>query len=123
MILCPDCPDLPNGTRKRQICCRREGAVVEREFKHVGQVGPGERVCEKCKGNGQIDRRIPAGQFMAGHFQPCEKCAATGVLPLRLKKGDTVPHVPPALDIRPTFTGSGSTSFKPARHANRGPGR
>lgn len=27
--LCADCPDLPNGTRKRQICCRRVGQMRE----------------------------------------------------------------------------------------------
>lgn len=31
---CVDCPDLPNGTRKRQTCCRREASVK------VGQVIP-----------------------------------------------------------------------------------
>ena len=67
MSRCPDCPDLPNGTRKRLICCKRDGG--------------------------------------------------------RLKIGDKVPHVGPPLDIRPTFTGAGSPSFKPARHAKRGPGR
>lgn len=25
---CIDCPDLPNGVRKRAICCRREGALT-----------------------------------------------------------------------------------------------
>lgn len=29
----------------------------------------------------------------------------------------------PVLSLRPAFTGAGQTSFKPARHANRGPGR
>lgn len=27
------------------------------------------------------------------------------------------------LSLRPAFTGAGQTSFKPARHANRGPGK
>jgi hypothetical protein len=39
------------------------------------------------------------------------------------KVGDTVPLEPRKLDIRPAFTGSGKTSFKPARHAKRPPGK
>jgi hypothetical protein len=66
-MTCPDCPDVPNGTRKRAVCCRREGG--------------------------------------------------------KLKVGDVVPHIPPKLDIRPAFTGAGKTSFKPARHAKRAPGK
>lgn len=27
------------------------------------------------------------------------------------------------LSLRPSFTGAGQSSFKPARHANRGPGK
>lgn len=27
--LCADCPDLPNGTRKRSVCCRRAGQLRE----------------------------------------------------------------------------------------------
>lgn len=64
---CPDCPDMPNGTRKRPICCRREGG--------------------------------------------------------RLKIGDRVPHVLPKISVRPAFTGPGKSSFKPARHAKRAPGK
>lgn len=37
----------------------------------------------------------------------------------RLKVGDRVPHVPPKLSIRPTFTGPGAPSFKPARKGKR----
>lgn len=33
------------------------------------------------------------------------------------------PVVGKPLSLRPTFTGAGQTSFKPARHANRGPGK
>lgn len=29
----------------------------------------------------------------------------------------------PVLSMRPAFTGAGQMSFKPARHANRGPGK
>jgi hypothetical protein len=36
-----------------------------------------------------------------------------------LKKGDKVPILPRKLDIRPAFTGSGQTSFKPARNNKR----
>lgn len=64
---CADCPEVPNGTRKRPICCQRAGG--------------------------------------------------------RLKIGDTVPHVPPRLVVKPAFTGAGSPSFKPARHAKRAPGK
>ena len=35
MSMCPDCPDLPNGTRKRPICCRRAGGKLK-----VGDVVP-----------------------------------------------------------------------------------
>lgn len=28
-MICIDCPDLPNRTRKRQICCKREGATLK----------------------------------------------------------------------------------------------
>lgn len=31
---CSDCPDLPNGTRKRPFCCKRAGALK------VGDVVP-----------------------------------------------------------------------------------
>lgn len=65
MTRCVDCPELPNGTRKRLVCCRREA----------------------------------------------------------LKVGDIIPLPPRKLDVRPTFTGPGKTSFKPARHANRGLGK
>ena len=40
-----------------------------------------------------------------------------------LKVGDRIPHIPPKIDIRPAFTGAGSPSFKPARHAKRAPGK
>lgn len=64
---CPDCPEVPNGTRKRPVCCKREGD--------------------------------------------------------RLKVGDKVPHVVAPPSVRPAFTGAGSPSFKPARHAKRGAGK
>lgn len=68
MSQCPDCPDIPNGTRKRAFCCRR-------------------------------------GK------------------PANLKVGDVVPLRPKRLSLGPTFTGAGAPSFRPARHANRGPGK
>jgi hypothetical protein len=40
-----------------------------------------------------------------------------------LQIGDRVPLPPRKLEIRPAFTGAGSTSFKPARHGDRGPGK
>lgn len=39
--------------------------------------------------------------------------------PPPLKVGDRVPMPPRKLDIRPTFTGPGKTSFKPARKEKR----
>lgn len=35
MGCCPDCPEIPNGTRKRAICCRRAGGRLK-----VGDVVP-----------------------------------------------------------------------------------
>lgn len=32
---CADCPDVPNGTRKREICCKRAGGQLK-----VGDVVP-----------------------------------------------------------------------------------
>lgn len=41
----------------------------------------------------------------------------------RLRVGDTVALKKKPLSLRPTFTGAGSTSFKPVRHADRAPGK
>lgn len=41
----------------------------------------------------------------------------------KAQPGDVLPAVPPKIDIRPAFTGAGKTSFKPARHGARLPGK
>ena len=46
-----------------------------------------------------------------GNFVPIE--------PAQLKIGDRVAMPPRKLDIRPAWTGSGKTSFKPARNGKR----
>lgn len=28
-MICIDCPDLPNGVRKREVCCKREGPSLK----------------------------------------------------------------------------------------------
>jgi hypothetical protein len=102
---CADCPDVPNGTRKRPICCRREGAQVTGAAKQWR--------CINCK------------RVIKAVHEP-ERCLCLGrefaeVAQMRI--GDTVPHVPPPPDVRPAFTGAGGPSFKPARHGKRAPGR
>jgi DnaJ-class molecular chaperone len=46
----------------------------------VGVPRRGEKKCPRCSGQGQLSKRIPHGQFMAGHFMPCDRCHATGVV-------------------------------------------
>jgi hypothetical protein len=41
--LCIDCPDLPNGTRKRATCCRREGGVIVEDAPAVEPPAKGRR--------------------------------------------------------------------------------
>jgi hypothetical protein len=36
---CADCPDIPNGTRKRAICCVREGRAA-READFINSLPP-----------------------------------------------------------------------------------
>ena len=33
MMACADCPLIPNGTRKRSICCLRAGTAAGRELR------------------------------------------------------------------------------------------
>lgn len=48
----------------------------------------------------------------------CPECGGTCRDPEAIA---ALTHKP--LSIRPTFTGAGAPTFKPARHANRGPGK
>jgi DnaJ-class molecular chaperone len=44
----------------------------------VGVPNEGERVCPRCKGHGQLNKAIPQGHLMSGHYQPCDRCWGTG---------------------------------------------
>lgn len=48
----------------------------------------------------------------------CAACGGTCRDPATIARQTEKP-----LSLRPSFTGAGQTSFKPARHANRGPGK
>lgn len=49
----------------------------------VGVPNEGEKVCPRCKGQGQLNKRIPSGQLMAGHYQPCDRCCGTGCVKVK----------------------------------------
>ncbi len=43
---------------------------------HVGIPGEGEKVCPRCKGNGQLNRP----NFAYPGLEGCERCEGTGVV-------------------------------------------
>lgn len=49
----------------------------------VGVPGPGERVCGRCRGNGQLRRRVPQSCAAPSGYAACVSCDATGVRPIK----------------------------------------
>lgn len=49
----------------------------------VGQPGPGQRVCWRCHGNGQLNERVPQSCASPSGYRACETCEATGVVSSR----------------------------------------
>jgi hypothetical protein len=51
-VICIDCPDLPNGTRKRQRCCKLEGAQLQ-----IGDVVGLPKPMSTVRPNAALDNR------------------------------------------------------------------
>lgn len=82
---------MPNGTHKRQICCRREGAVIV-------ETAP------------QKPTKVERARRETVTVAPAKRT---------LQVGDVVPLPKRKLDVRPAFTGAGASSFKAARAPKR----
>lgn len=51
-MICHDCPDLPNGTRKRPVCCKRQGAALK-----IGDRVPAPRYMPAIRPTAPLDNR------------------------------------------------------------------
>lgn len=75
---CIDCPDLPNGTNKRQICCRREGAMDNRFPPTPGIKDAVEKVSASLKVGDVVampERKLDVRPAFTGAGEPSWKAA------------------------------------------------